>query len=78
MLVKLLKNFEFTFKDFYSFENSQVSVGGISFNNLKEDLSSKIENNIYFAGEVIDVDGLCGGFNLMWCLASAMKINESI
>lgn len=78
LLSKKLRNLEFTFKDLYSFDNSHESTGGISFKDLNEDLSSKIEKNIYFAGQVIDADGLCGGYNLMWCLASAMRINDGI
>ena len=77
-ITKKLLNLEFNFKELYSFDNSQVSVGGISTKDLNNDLSSKIEKNVYFAGEMVDVDGLCGGFNLMWCLASAMNIADKI
>jgi predicted flavoprotein YhiN len=33
---------------------------------------------VFFAGEVLDVDGLCGGFNLGWCLFSAARVAESL
>ena len=69
-----LFDFRLTVKGSYGFEDSQVTVGGVSLNNLNADFSSKIEKNVYFIGEVIDQDGLCGGYNLMWAFLSAMKL----
>ena len=39
-------------------------------------MKSKIRDNLYFAGEIIDVDGGCGGFNLQWAWASGMLAGE--
>lgn len=72
--IKLIKDLKFTYKDNYGFEFSQVTVGGIRVNNLTNYLESKIENNIYFVGEVIDVDAICGGYNLMWAFASSYRV----
>ena len=47
-------------------------------NLLNDDLSSKLEKNVYFAGEVINVDGLCGGFNLMFAFACSYVIKEAL
>lgn len=74
----LLKNFEFTYKETYSFKDSQVTVGGIDFENLNEKLESKIDKNVYFAGEILNADGLCGGYNIMFAISSAHKVAESI
>lgn len=52
------------------FENAQVSAGGISAEELTLDLESKIVPNLYFAGEIIDMDGICGGYNLQWAWTS--------
>ena len=68
----------FTFKDFYDFTFSQVTSGGITFDNLNYDLSSKLEKNVHFIGEVIDVDAICGGYNMMWAFASAEKVAKNI
>ena len=68
----------FTFKDFYGYENSQVTSGGLKASELNIDLSSKKEKNVYFIGEVVDVDAICGGYNIMWALASAEKVNKAI
>ena len=61
----------FTFKKLYDFEVAHVTSGGVSLDNVNKDLSSKLEDNVFFIGEVLDIDGTCGGFNIMWALASA-------
>ena len=68
----------FTFKSFYDYEFSQVTSGGVSINSLNNDLRSKLENNVFFVGEVIDVDAICGGYNIMWAFASAEKLVKNI
>ena len=73
-----IHNTIFTFKNFYGYENSQVTHGGIFVRNLNKDLSSQKENDVYFIGEVVDVDAICGGYNIMWALASANKVANSI
>lgn len=62
----------------YGFKNSQVSVGGVDISSLNDDLSLKSDNNIYFMGEVIDVDGVCGGYNLFFACLSAIKVYEGL
>ena len=59
------------------FKDSQVTSGGIKTNEIDEKtMQSKICRNLYFAGEIIDVDGGCGGFNLQWAWASGMLAGE--
>lgn len=77
-LAHLVKNMPFHYQNNYSFDNSQVSIGGISINNINNDLSSKIEKNVYFIGEILDIDGLCGGYNLMWAASSAIYLSNII
>ncbi|MBR6071376.1 MAG: NAD(P)/FAD-dependent oxidoreductase [Acholeplasmatales bacterium] len=64
--------------DTYGFENSQVSKGGIDINSLNDDLSIKSDPNMYFMGEVIDVDGICGGYNLFFAFLSAVTVFEGL
>ena len=52
------------------FEHAQVSAGGIPADELTEELESKYVPNLYFAGEIIDMDGICGGYNLQWAWTS--------
>ncbi|MBO7214821.1 MAG: NAD(P)/FAD-dependent oxidoreductase, partial [Clostridia bacterium] len=61
------------------FDASQVTKGGISVSDFnRESLESKLTPNLYACGEVLDVDGDCGGFNLKWAFASAFAICENI
>ena len=73
-----IHNTIYTFKDFYPYDNSQVTSGGISLSDINDDLSSKLEKNIYFIGEILDVDAICGGYNIMWAFASAEKVKNSL
>ena len=53
------------------FANAQVCAGGVSTKELKDEtLESKICNGLYMAGELIDIDGTCGGYNLQWAWSS--------
>ena len=68
----------FTFKNFYDFNIAEVSHGGVSLNDIENNLKSKRENYVFFTGEVLDVDGMCGGFNLMFAFASAETVAKAI
>lgn len=74
----LCKHLEFTYKGLYSFDSSQVTIGGISMDEVREDFSSLREPNVYFIGEVLDNDGPCGGYNLTWCLWTALAVAEAL
>ena len=60
------------------FDYAQVTKGGISLDEVDEDLQSKYAKGLYFAGEILDVDGECGGFNLQWAYSSARLVAETI
>ena len=67
----LLKKWEFEVSGTNSFANAQVTAGGINTKEVNpETLESNITPSLYFAGEVLDVDGDCGGFNLQWAWSS--------
>ena len=64
-LLSILKQFEVTIKDFRPIEDAIITAGGISIKEINpKTMESKIINNLYFAGEIIDVDAYTGGFNL--------------
>ena len=64
-LVKVLKKFELTIKDFRPVEEAIITSGGINIKEINpKTMESKIVNGLYFAGEIIDVDSYTGGFNL--------------
>ena len=52
------------------FDNAQVCAGGVDLRELTQDLESKIVPGLFFAGELLDVDGRCGGYNLQWAWTS--------
>ena len=61
-----------------TFEQAQVCAGGIATDELEnQTLMSKIVPGIYFAGEVIDIDGTCGGYNLQWAWSSGHVAGKS-
>ena len=68
----------FTFKNFYDFNVAEVSHGGVSLNDVNDYLNSKKENIVFFTGEILDIDGMCGGFNLMFAFASAETVAKAI
>lgn len=62
----------------YEMEFAQVAKGGIDLSNLNDNLSLKNDNSIYAMGEVIDIDGICGGFNLMNAFCDAIEVYKDI
>ena len=68
----------FTFKCFYDYNVAEVSHGGLSLKEITNDLESKKEKGLYFAGELLDIDGMCGGYNLMFAFASGETIAKAI
>lgn len=60
-----------------SFEQAQVSAGGIPWNEVSGDLESRKVPGLFFAGEIMDVDGKCGGYNLQWAWTSGYIAGKS-
>lgn len=58
--------------------NNQVYSGGVLLSALDGNLMSKNVPNLYFCGEVCDVDGVCGGYNLQWAWTSGKIVGESL
>ena len=66
--VKLLKNIRMNVNGLWSFNNAMVTRGGVSLKEVEPStMRSKLCDNLYFAGEVLDLDGPSGGFNLQVC-----------
>lgn len=73
-----MKGLRYAYKENYGFSFSQVSVGGLLTDQLSSSFESKIEKSVYFAGEIINIDGVCGGYNLLFDLLNAMAIADSL
>lgn len=52
------------------YDSAQVCAGGVPLDEVTRDLESKLVPGVYFAGEILDVDGRCGGYNLHWAWCS--------
>ena len=52
------------------YENAQVCAGGVDTAEITENMESKLVPGVYFVGEIMDVDGKCGGYNLQWAWCS--------
>lgn len=64
-IVKLLKEFEVTLKNFRRIEDGIITAGGVSIKEVNpKTMESKLISGLYFAGEILDVDSYTGGFNL--------------
>lgn len=71
-----LKKSKFAIIKVSGFEAAQTTSGGVSMNEVTNNLESKFVPGLFFVGEVLDVDGLCGGYNLTWAFASALEVGN--
>lgn len=70
-LLELIKHFQIEIEDTNSFEQAQVCAGGVRTSEINADtMESIFVENLYFTGELLDVDGICGGYNLQWAWAT--------
>lgn len=57
--------------DWNTFDTAQVTAGGVDTDEINaETMESKLCPGLYFAGEMVDIDGICGGYNLQWAWSS--------
>lgn len=78
-LIQTLKSWKFTCTGTNDFNQAQVTIGGVTASEINPDtLESKIVPNLHFAGEIMDVHGDCGGFNLQWAWSSGYVAAKSI
>ena len=73
-----LKNMKFKITSVGDFESAQATNGGAYLKEFTPFLESKLVPNLYSVGEVLDVDGKCGGYNLSWAFNSALIVAEKI
>lgn len=77
-IASLLKNLDFKVMGDMGFANAQVTSGGVSTEQFYPSLQSKLVGGLYAMGEVLDVDGDCGGFNLAFAWSSANAVAKDI
>lgn len=78
-LIQLLLKLELRITGLRGFEEAQATAGGVSIHEVDSTtLESKKVPGLYFSGEVIDIDGRCGGFNLQWAWSSGIVAANAI
>lgn len=77
-IVRTLKNFTLDVTGTLGFDYAQVTRGGINMNEVSDELESRISPDLFFTGEILDVDGDCGGYNLQWAFTSGMAVADAI
>ena len=74
----LVKAFPLRVAGSLGFDYAQVTKGGIPLSETDENLQSRLVEGLYFAGEILDVDGECGGYNLQWAYSSAQVVANAV
>ncbi len=77
-LAKLIKNVEFPIKGLKGWKEAQVTRGGIDIKEVDlSTMESKIVSNLYFVGEILDLQGYCGGYNLQIAWETGLRVGKN-
>ena len=77
-VVRLVKGLEISLTEPMGMDNAQVTAGGILTKDFyPETMESKLVPGLYACGEVLDIDGDCGGYNLQWAWSSGYLAGKS-
>lgn len=72
---KLLTAYPMNCRQLVDLSSAMVLRGGVDTSEINpKTLASKLHKNLFFAGEIINIDGRCGGFNLHWACASGVNV----
>lgn len=78
MIVDILQDWRFPVTGTNPWHSAQVTAGGVDVNEIhSKTMESKLIPGLYFAGEIVDIDGDCGGYNLQWAWSSGFVAGES-
>ncbi len=76
--LQVIKNYEFAPAGNFGFSKAEVTKGGVCTQEVNPlTFESKLQNNLYFIGEVLDVTGELGGYNFQWAFASAISLSKT-
>ena len=76
-LVHSIKNLKLSISDTKGFKGAEISTGGIDTTEISPvNMESKLVPNLFFAGEILDVDGDRGGFNFHWAWTTALRVSN--
>ncbi len=75
-LVHAIKNLKLSVNETKGFKGAEVSTGGINTTDVNpQTMESKLVDNLFFAGEILDVDGDRGGFNFHWAWVTGLRVS---
>lgn len=78
-LIHAFYELQFTITSLYDYEQAQVCAGGVAIDEISSNsCESKLVKNAYFIGEMLDIDGICGGYNITFALLSGIRAGEHI
>lgn len=70
-LIHSCRHFSLSVSDTNGFEHAQVCAGGVKLTEINASTMESLRcSNLYLAGEILDADGICGGYNLQWAWAT--------
>ena len=77
-LAGVCKSLRMDITDTNSFDQAQVCAGGVPLEEVcGETMESRLTPGLFLAGELLDVDGMCGGYNLQWAWATGWLSGNS-
>ncbi len=77
-IARTVKDFRVECRGTLGFDYAQVTRGGIGIEGVSRNLESEYSRGLYFMGEILDVDGECGGYNLHWAFSCARRVFDAI
>lgn len=78
-LLQLLFTFPLRITGVYGYQKAEATAGGINLDEIdSKTLESKLQSGLFFAGEILDVDGRIGGFNFQWAWSSGVAAARGV
>ena len=78
-IIELFSNVNYEIIGFGGFENAQATLGGVDIREINpQTMESKICKGLFFAGEIIDIVGRCGGYNIQWAASTGTIAGISV
>jgi predicted Rossmann fold flavoprotein len=77
-IAHVLTDWRFKIRGTKGWQSAQVTAGGVSTDEIDPGtMESRLVKGLYFAGEIVDIDGRCGGFNLQWAWSSGFVAGQN-
>ena len=78
LIYNKLVDFRINITNYKSFDRAQASSGGVSLNSINNKLEAINYKNLFFTGEILDIVGICGGYNLAFAFISSLRVSDVI